>query len=34
VFHGAEVVSFRRDPFDPTDPLDDTLDDLFRSEAA
>lgn len=34
VFPGAEVVSMRRDPFDPTDPLDDPLDDLFRSEAA
>lgn len=34
VFPGAEVTSFRRDPYDPTDPLDDPLDDLFRSEAA
>lgn len=33
-FPGAEVVSFRRDPYDPTDPLDDPLDDLFRNEAA
>jgi hypothetical protein len=33
-FPGAEVMSFRRDPYDPTDPLDDPLDDIFRSEAA